>query len=334
MAVIQHIISYLNKPLNDEEKSFYNKMKLSLDNIIEANFISYNKSSFKNSNRNNFKNVKYNRQSNNIKQDFSRDTRDKRTFNTGGGFIRGIHTSTPKKNKYLSMYKKVSKDEYEKHYNDIENKFGKITNSNYDIMIKDIQSSLTKLDTTNTIKFVKNIFNRSASQPLFCKIYVNVLADCIGIQKDIAKYINEIIDEYLELFNKTINCISPDNYDEFCDMNKEKEYRIGYSLFISELYKRNIISDDIIYMFSNSIFSMIIKQTNLEFSKNNKENIQDNIGCFKNLVSNYIKNNNNTEYSTNITDSITKYLNIDKKVLRNKIGMKSVFMLEDILKMK
>lgn len=335
----QEILSFLNSPLGDEEKQSNAKIFDILSNIKEADFSTFRpnpagKRKYQ-SNRNRNRDFKQGQ----VHHKRNMDMNFTRNVNTPQNRAFSRNTQKPtvnnwrEKNRYLSMYSKVAKDDNEKHLHAITDKLNKITNDNYDEFVADIHKNLEKVDEPTRKQFVSEIFNRAAMQPVFCRLYVRVLGHCRDISNTIQKYISEIIRDYTELFNTRITKISPDNYDEFCQNNKEKDYRIGYSSFIGELLDYSLVTPDVVCRFSLIIFESVKKETELDACC--KENVQDNIGCFKNLIMRLMNANGESiaELKEQIKMNIEEYLSIGRPVLRRKIGMKSIFALEDLKKL-
>ena len=85
-------------------------------------------------------------------------------------------------------------------------------------------------------------------------------------------FMNSIIDnnitEFMKLFDN-MKFVKPDeDYDAFCDMNIANDKRRSMSLFLTNLYKNNVISIDVVFMNINNIQNMLIA---------NKENIEKKI---------------------------------------------------------
>jgi hypothetical protein len=342
--MLQQILSFLNTPLSNEELESHAPMVQVLSEIKEAQFSTFTKPR-RNHGENGDGGGHRHRPNSRKRYDHSRRRHNGFARNVNqqpaqNGFERRTHQNPSqnqkpnnwRENRYMSMYSKKAKDENEKHFNNITDKLGKITKDNFEELVSQIYESLTKIDDDTTKKFVNELFNRAAMQPIFCEIYVNILARCTGVSPNIQKYITEIIDDYLELFNTKITKISPDNYEEYCQNNKEKDYRIGYSSFIGELLGSGLVSSTAVYRFATTIFEEIKKETEIGCSK---EAIQDNIGCFKNLIMKLMGSNDETvqEMKQALQGAITEYLSPGRPVLRRKIGMKSIFSLEDLLKL-
>jgi hypothetical protein len=340
--MLQQILSFLRTPLTNEELEKHSNIIQTLASIKEASFPTFTRPTHPHPRRNH-----HSRKTNSRKRHhgFVRNINKP----TANGFARNQNSGDSgnaaatagagggkpnnwRENRYISMYSKKANDDNEKHLNSITDKLGKITNDNFEEFSGDIRQDLSKVDENTVKKFVNEIFNRAAMQPIFCGLYVRVLNVCISIP-NVQRYISEIIDDYLRLFNTKMTEISADNYEEYCQNNKEKDYRIGYSSFIGELLGYNLVNPGVVYRFAMTIFELVKKETELETCS--KANVQDNVGCFKNLIMR-LMNTEGDEVATmkdELKAVIAEYLSLGRAVLRKKIGMKSIFDLEDLGKL-
>ena len=73
--------------------------------------------------------------------------------------------------------------------------------------------------------------------------------------------------------------LNPDNYDDFCDKNKKKVYKKGFSQFIGELYKNKFVDSQFIANYIDAISNNII----LSLDSNNT-NVENSSICLVQLV--------------------------------------------------
>ena len=88
--------------------------------------------------------------------------------------------------------------------------------------------------------FMKLVFRKAASEEVFCPLYAKLLGEISSKYDVILEEMKSLSDHYLEIFDEVDEKTSA-NYDEFVQKVKEKKYRLGYSQFIAELAKLEIL---------------------------------------------------------------------------------------------
>lgn len=88
--------------------------------------------------------------------------------------------------------------------------------------------------------FMKLVFRKAASEEIFCPLYAKLLGEISSKYHVILEEMKSLSDNYLEIFDEVDEKDSV-NYDEFVQKVKEKKYRLGYSQFIAELAKLEIL---------------------------------------------------------------------------------------------
>ena len=213
------------------------------------------------------------------------------------------------KESFLGDYKNKNK-KYKKNYNKRnypprprKETFLNKDNGKTDKIKKEINGSLNKMSNTNskTIflvilklfeenidifdyeNFVNTLFDKAVMQPTYCPIYVKLFIIMNRKHNSIDKenqdkFCNLLISK-CELFKKMIEEISkteddvlnPDNYDDFCQKNKQKVFKKGFAQFIGELHKNNFLTNEflgeyLLALSKNIVFNLSNKNTNIENS--------------------------------------------------------------------
>lgn len=88
--------------------------------------------------------------------------------------------------------------------------------------------------------FMRLVFRKAASEEIFCPLYAKLLGEISSKYDVILEEMKSLSDHYLEIFDEVDEKASG-NYDEFVQKVKEKTYRLGYSQFIAELAKLEIL---------------------------------------------------------------------------------------------
>ena len=120
--------------------------------------------------------------------------------------------------------------------------------------------------------------------------------------------------------SSTKNIDDKETYDEFCASNKIKQFKIGYSQFMGELYKKRMIDFEIIEIFIDEL----IQNLNICYNANKNDlNIENNIGSLCKLTRTCYEKNKD------ILKDKTKY----QKIYDLDLSKKLKFRLLDILEL-
>ena len=134
-------------------------------------------------------------------------------------------------------------------------------------------------DTFTTV-LIDILFQNAVIQPIYCPIYVKLLNN-IRSNSKVIDAVNNKINNFLTISSEdNIKKNETLSYDEFCENNKKKVFKKGYSQFIGELFLNNLITYSIIIENVN----MFITNLNDLMTNNNTEFLEDNIICIDTLV--------------------------------------------------
>jgi hypothetical protein len=233
-----------------------------------------------------------------------------------------ISNSSFKKTK---LYNKLDEDEI--NCDKIRELLNKLTKTNYDIISNEIITNITHfIYSRNEIILISignSIFDISSVNKFWVKLYAKLYNDLIvkfPIMKDIC---TKNFQSFMNVFND-IQIGNEENYDEFCKINKINDKRRSLSLFYTNLYNFNILSNDnmfvILYQLINKMFDYIeSKNTNI------LEEIFENINIIL------------TNIGENISKDQEKYNNMNEKIIKiyniineNKISKKITFKMMDL----
>ena len=118
---------------------------------------------------------------------------------------------------------------------------------------------------------MKLVFEKAASEEIFCPLYAKLLSQLSSQYPVLLKEMDNLYSQYMEIFEEVSE--NTDNYNEICKRNIEKKYRRGYSQFLAELIKHDIMDVDIFIKIINKIISQI------ENNSKNKDAIKLNDEC-------------------------------------------------------
>jgi hypothetical protein len=88
--------------------------------------------------------------------------------------------------------------------------------------------------------FMRLVFRKAASEEIFCPLYSRLLAEISAKYSVIIDEMKILSENYLEIFEEVTEETGVD-YDTFVRKNTEKKYRLGYSQFLAELGKQEIL---------------------------------------------------------------------------------------------
>ena len=183
--------------------------------------------------------------------------------------------------KYVSKFKKSSEKVEDTILNTILlGKLNKFSAPNYP-EIKEFITHIIDSGQTDMIKcFMKLVFEKAASEEVFCPLYARLLSELSLQYPVLLTEMANLYSQYMEIFEE-VSELGTETYNELCKRNVEKKYRRGYSQFLAELIKHNVIDQDTFM----KIITKIIRQIELNLS--NKESIKLNeefADCFMKIM--------------------------------------------------
>ena len=247
-----------------------------------------------------------------------------------------VNTAVPEE--LISAMEKIDNMLFKDQMNDWRNKpkpnfLNKNINNNDELNKQDLNSFLNKLSESNFAQlypkiyetlektdlwqyFIELLFNKSIIQPIFCPVYVKLLNGMSGHREMILKELESKINNYVTvLSDNQIRDNSDLSYDEFCQNNKLKIIKGGYSQFIGELFVNELCK-----------YKQILDNVNMFISniKSNDDTLEDNIICLDKLIRT-IKDN------MNIHDRKTVKRNLESCIKMNGLSKRLRFKLMDLV---
>lgn len=186
------------------------------------------------------------------------------------------------RNVYKSPIFKIDRNKLEKQQNEIKSLFNKISNTNF-LSIKDKIMKICQ-DNDELIEYSINyIFEIATKQKTYCKQYVKLIEIFINNNEELKSKIEDITSNYKEI-NSASNIKNSQHlsYDDFCENNKLKVYKQGYSQLIGELFLNNIIGYQIII--DNISYMLTYLDICLKNDDINQELIEELIICVNELI--------------------------------------------------
>ena len=169
-------------------------------------------------------------------------------------------------------------------------------------------------------------------QPTYCPLYVKLFIlinekskkieksetnekDMInGEQNKFSELVKQKCEDFKNLIIDMVNMndavLNPNDYDDFCQKNKEKIFKNGFSQFIGELYKNDFV--DCIYI-QEYIEALVL---NIKHNLDNKnENIENSSICLVKLINTTMtKKEFKDSSSFDYVNEILEYKNLPMKI--------------------
>lgn len=122
----------------------------------------------------------------------------------------------------------------------IQGKLNKFSIANYDEVREFLMEILGSGEKDFLSDFMRLIFQKAATEPTFCPLYAKLLFELSSRFDFLRVEMDKLYRQFLPIFEE----IAPEEatMEAFIQRNKEKKYRLGYSQFIGELYRYDIIS--------------------------------------------------------------------------------------------
>lgn len=170
--------------------------------------------------------------------------------------------------KYVSKFKKTSDKVEDTILNTILlGKLNKFSEINYD-EIKEFITHIIDNGETDMIKcFMKLVFEKAASEEIFCPLYAKLLSELSARYPVLLTEMANLYVQYMAIFEE-VKEDEAATYNEFCKRNVEQKYRRGYSQFLAELTKHNVIDSD---TFMKTVMKII---TQIDINIKKKESLK------------------------------------------------------------
>jgi len=163
--------------------------------------------------------------------------------------------------KYVSKFKKTSEKVEDTILNTILlGKLNKFSHSNYN-EIKEFITTIIDSGQTDMMKcFMKIVFEKAASEEIFCPLYAKLLSELSTLYPVLLTEMANLYTQYMEIFEEVAE-EQTETYNEMCKRNVEKKYRRGYSQFLAELIKNNVMDTDTFLKILSKIIGQVEANT-------------------------------------------------------------------------
>jgi hypothetical protein len=134
--------------------------------------------------------------------------------------------------------------------------------------IKEFVTHIIDGGQTEMIKcFMKLVFEKAASEEMFCPLYAKLLSELSSGYPVLLTEMANLYSVYMAIFEEVPEA-KAENYNEVCKQNVEKKYRRGYSQFLAELIKHNVIDKDVFLKTITTIIGQV--EQNLKIKESTK----------------------------------------------------------------
>ena len=189
----------------------------------------------------------------------------------------------PKERPVTFLNKKNGKDDELK--KDINSNLNKLSPGNSKKIFTNVIEMYQKnIDIFDYHYFIDILFDKAVMQPIYCPLYVklfmelrkkyleNLKADLDEKQEEeeLTDDLSDLIRNKCNLFMNMITdfknqddaVLNVADYDDFCQKNKEKVYKKGFSQFIGELYKNRFVDSEYLGNYIDALSANIIETLN------------------------------------------------------------------------
>lgn len=123
---------------------------------------------------------------------------------------------------------------------EIRSLLNKLSKDNYDKIKQQIMEKLKVFDDQEEFtQVVSFLFSIASSNKFYSSLYATLYKDIVSVHKQIKHNFQSTLNGYIERFNHIRSCDPKEDYNLFCEINKENENRRAISSFIANLLLNN-----------------------------------------------------------------------------------------------
>ena len=189
---------------------------------------------------------------------------------------------------------------FEKELNVIRCLLNKLSAKNYETQKDEILEKVKEIiivdddntndETSNKVKVANMIFDIASANRFMSELYADMYVELVGECETFGEILDGLLIKYRETMN-TISYADPnENYDKFCDYNKENELRRANTAFIMNLTKRDMISRKEVINVICELQELTVKFINEDNRKNEVDEIAENMFLFYTMGNEFISN--------------------------------------------
>jgi hypothetical protein len=139
-------------------------------------------------------------------------------------------------------------------------KLNKFSPQNYNEVYEFLSEILASGECDFLADFMKLIFTKAATEDTFCHLYARLLKELSAKYTFLYSEMNVLYKKFMDIFEEI------DDDGDATQKRQEKKYRLGYSQFLAELLKNNVVEKTAFY----ETMENIIKQIDIQGRRNDK----------------------------------------------------------------
>jgi len=155
-------------------------------------------------------------------------------------------------------------------FDKVSSNINKITKSNFTSLMKEILEAMeegNKTDEEFQLRVTTLLFDRGIRQPFFAPIMAEVYAEIIKAYPDTKEDLANQVKLFDKLYDVTDTIAVPsDDGEELFKWTKQKDLKRGFATYISELYNHELLPEETMNGFVNTVIDEI--KGNIKLEKN------------------------------------------------------------------
>jgi len=231
--------------------------------------------------------------------------------------------------KQFKPTQKVERSDNEQIVQGIKTSMNKITDKNYDAMLEAILNDMSKLEGTDEMNVIQDaIFNTASSNRFYSKVYAKLYCCFIDKYPYFRERIDKELSHYISQF-ATIQKVNPDeDYELFCEVNKENERRKALTEFFVNLMFESVIETESILSSFDKLYGVLMELVNDADQKHSVVEVSENM---------FILLNTGKKIFIDIWEDMRSKISVVAKMSVKKnpgLSNKSLFKFMDIMEIK
>ena len=231
--------------------------------------------------------------------------------------------------KQFKPTQKVERSDNEQIVQGIKTSMNKITDKNYDAMLEAILNDMSKLEGTDEMNVIQDaIFNTASSNRFYSKVYAKLYCCFIDKYPYFRERIDKELSHYISQF-ATIQKVNPDeDYELFCEVNKENERRKALTEFFVNLMFESVIETESILSSFDKLYGVLMELVNDAEQKHSVVEVSENM---------FILLNTGKKIFIDIWEDMRSKISVVAKMSVKKnpgLSNKSLFKFMDIMEIK
>ena len=232
----------------------------------------------------------------------------------------------------FQVTEREQKDGIDKLIDDIRRELNKLSDKNYDKITDRIKSCLVEMvkcesfDSKHKEAIALLIFDIATTNKFYSALYAKLYKDLVSEYDFIESEFEKKFATFNQLFNH-IEYVNPDDdYNMFCKINKENESRRALSMFIVNMVKLDVLSEDYLIDIIKQVIVLIKTKIAVADCKEQVNELSENIYTLVTESYAYIKDSDDFD---NIMEHI-KFIKGQKSKDHLSLSSKSVFKYMDM----